>query len=1295
MNQPSNSRRITTSIRFMLCILLFTISSIAYSQPRKMVFEHITVQDGLPENSVFSMLQDHLGFLWLGTQNGLVKYDGYQMKIYTSDADNPHSIKGRSFFYLHEDRSGNIWVATIANGLNKFNRATEQFANYRHVPGDSASLGNNFVFFIHEDQKGFIWVITRDQRLQRLDPQTGTFTHYEHDPEDTNSISNNSISLFGIPLRVFSFLEDKNGNVWLGTTNGFNRYNHKTDSFVRYLPDSANSGSISGNIITSILESKDGQLWIGTGNGGLNRYDPETDTFTYFKNDPEDPNSINDNRVYFLFEEESDTLWLGTQVGLDRMDPNTGIFTHYRHDPANSSTPSHIIQMPLFEEKNGDILFLTGGGGLDLFNRQTGTFSHYRNDPDDPTSMSSDRTVAFLADRSGSLWFGTSNRGLNKLDRSQQKFTNYKKKEGDLNSLSDNRVSAIFESHSEPGIVWIGTRGGLNRFDRELNTYVHFKHDSLNDNSLSSNIILSIYEDSSGEMFIGTSQGFHRFNRKKGHFTRYMNDINDNTTLSNNRVNDILEDHTGTLWISTEGGLNQFDKETGKFIRYMYIDTTYHRTVFKTIETSIQQGRILSEIVKVGNDQNISKTFTIEKEATILIVSMGEGTTQMFDFGSIELDGNTIWEMDLDSTKHAGGAAKNRIEIVMKTLEPGTYTLRYQTDDSHSYRNWNDLPPHRQEFWGVRVFSLNQTETDTLLAYIDQFEYGISIPQNRVRPIFEDRSGTLWFGTNNNGVFRYNRDRDDFTAFYDESRGLVSVLDIFEDASGRLWLADYIGGLLEFDRETGSTNAYTVQDGLPANSVNVILQDEGGFLWLGTFNGLTKFDTRNSVFTTFDASNGLLGHQISRAYKNSTGEMFFGGPDGLNVFSPDQMQTNTIPPTIALTGFNLFDQPVEIGDDSPLKQHISIAQNVDLAYNQNDISFEFAALHFSRPKKNEYAYKLDNYDSDWRYVGNKHTANYTNLDPGEYIFHVKAANSDGVWNEEGTSINIVINPPFWKTWWAYAIYLVLLISAIVTVGSYQRRRVVQKERNKAILAENQRRAKELEEARTLQLSMLPKTVPSLPNLEIAVYMNPATEVGGDYYDFHVSNDGTLTVAVGDATGHGLNAGMMVTATKSLFESLAPEVEVLGFMNQSNRVLKNMNLRTLNMAMTMLKIKGSKIAICGAGMPPLLIHRVAENKMEEILLKGMPLGCVEEFPYKEQVLSISAGDTLLLMSDGFPERFNVQGDYMGYDEAYKVFEEIATKSPKEIIDYLVKTGDEWANGRPQDDDVTFVVMRVKT
>lgn len=1303
MNPTSNFRRTFTYIAFVVNFPLFLSSSTAYSQAQKMVFERITVEDGLPENSIRCMLQDRLGFLWLGTQNGLVMYDGYEMEIFTPDPDNPHSIKGRYIEDLHEDPSGDIWIATRAKGVNKFDRATGQFTNYQYIPGDRTSLGNNRVWFIHEDQRGFIWFIAGNH-LDKLDHQTGIFTHFEHDPENPNSLSN------GVIWRTLSyaFFEDSKSNIWVGTSNGLNRYDHKTDSFTRYLPDSLNSGSISGNQISSILESKSGFLWIGTMDGGLNHYDSESDTFTHFKNDPDNPNSLVDNRVYSFFEDKNGMLWLSTFGGLDRMDPNTAIFTHIKNYPVDTESNFDMIQSAVFEVKNDDIWFFTWGNGLDVFNRQTGTFSNYRHDPDDLTSLSSDLAISFLVDRSGSLWFGTNNNGLNKLDRSQQKFAYYKKEEGNVNSLSDNRIDAIYEAPSEPGVLWIGTDDGLNRFDRESNSFVQYKHDPMDDQSIRSNSINVIYEDSSGDLFIGTELGLHHLDRKSGFFTLYENTVDDPKLLgaiepqfskflyeSNNRVRDILEDHTGILWISTFGGLHTFDKKTKTFFRYAYTDTTYHQTVFDIIDSLQHQGRILSEIVRVGDDQNISKTFTIDQETTTLIVSMGEWLNiQLFDFGSLESGDSTIWKMDAQRAKHAGGGSKNRIEVTLKTLQPGAYSLRYQSDDSHSYGSWNDRPPNSPDDWGIRILSLNQAETDTLITYIDQFEYETSIPYYRHLYLYEDRAGTLWIGTNSNGLFRYNRDTDDFTNFHDEDGGLGRVSDIFEDTSGRLWLSDYIGGLLEFDRETGSFKAYTVQDGLPVNSVMAILQDQDGFLWLATYNGLVKFDPENKSVTTFDASHGLPGNKMRRAFKSADGEMFFGGPDGLSVFSPGNMQTNSIPPQVALTGFNLFDQPAAIGENSPLQKHISIADNIDLDYNQNDISFEFAALHFSRPEKNEYAFKLDNYDSDWRYVGTQRTANYTNLDPGEYVFRVKAANSDGIWNEEGASIRVAIYPPFWHTWWAYTIYLALLVTGIVFVDRTQRRRVIQKERTKAILAENERRAKELEEARTLQLSMLPKTVPSLPNLEIAVYMNPATEVGGDYYDFHVSNDGTLTVAVGDATGHGLNAGMIVTATKSLFESLASEKELLGIMNQSNRVLKNMNLRTLNMAMTMLKIKDLKIAICSAGMPPLLIHRSAEDKIEEVLMKGMPLGCVDEFPYQEHQLSISAGDTLLLMSDGFPERFNNNNDYMGYEAAYNAFEKVAKKSPKEVIDFLVKAGDNWADGQPQDDDVTFVVMRVK-
>jgi serine phosphatase RsbU (regulator of sigma subunit) len=241
-------------------------------------------------------------------------------------------------------------------------------------------------------------------------------------------------------------------------------------------------------------------------------------------------------------------------------------------------------------------------------------------------------------------------------------------------------------------------------------------------------------------------------------------------------------------------------------------------------------------------------------------------------------------------------------------------------------------------------------------------------------------------------------------------------------------------------------------------------------------------------------------------------------------------------------------------------------------------------------------------------------------------------------------------------------------------------------------AENERRAKELEEARQLQLSMLPRTLPQLPHLEIAAYMKPATEVGGDYYDFHVSTDGTLTVVVGDATGHGLKAGTMVTAMKSLFGTLAPQDDMLHIFEEANRVLKGMKMRGLFMALLMLKVRGDSLSVCSAGIPPMLVYRAALGVVEEIVLQAVPLGGVASFAYQQRQTHLTAGDCIMLMSDGFPERFNGTGEMLGYDKAAAILKDNAHLSPQEIIDNFVRAGDEWAGGTPQDDDVTFVVLK---
>jgi len=280
---------------------------------------------------------------------------------------------------------------------------------------------------------------------------------------------------------------------------------------------------------------------------------------------------------------------------------------------------------------------------------------------------------------------------------------------------------------------------------------------------------------------------------------------------------------------------------------------------------------------------------------------------------------------------------------------------------------------------------------------------------------------------------------------------------------------------------------------------------------------------------------------------------------------------------------------------------------------------------------------------------------------------------------------------------ALTIYLARQFARTSTNLDAQLVKQVEHERDKArfmiVEAENERRAKELEEARQLQLSMLPKKLPVIPNLEIAAYMKPATEVGGDYYDFHVGKDGTLTVAVGDATGHGLKAGTVVTATKSLFNNLADAPDIPDTLRQISRALKAMNLRGLFMAMTLIKLKDNSLSICAAGMPSTLVYRAANKTVEEISIRALPLGSMTNFNYRGQELVLQTGDCVVVMSDGFPEMFNAENEMLGFDKAAEVLKEIAAHTPQEIIDRLNEVSGKWAGARPADDDVTFVVLKI--
>ncbi|MGH7451272.1 MAG: SpoIIE family protein phosphatase, partial [bacterium] len=590
---------------------------------------------------------------------------------------------------------------------------------------------------------------------------------------------------------------------------------------------------------------------------------------------------------------------------------------------------------------------------------------------------------------------------------------------------------------------------------------------------------------------------------------------------------------------------------------------------------------------------------------------------------------------------------------------------------------------------------------------------------NSVRAIHQDQSGVLWLGTAG-GFNKFDPKTNSFKRYLHDltnpnSLGGNIVQSIYADPGGILWLGTYGGGLNRFDPKTEQFTVYTEKNsGLNNNAVYATLPDEHGNLWLSTNAGVCKFNPQLNTFKIYDVDDGLQSREFNGQafFKSPSGEMFFGGIMGFNAFYPDSVKDNPIAPQIALTDFKLFNESVAIGGKSPLQKHISETDSIALAYWQNDISFEFVALHYGRPESNEYAFRLENYDTDWRYAGAQRIATYTNLDPGAYIFRVKGSNNDGVWNKEGISIRITITPPWWRTTAAYVMYALLLIVGIVTVDRLQRRRLIAKERERAYLreaelraeaaeakaraiqAENERKTHELEEARKLQLSMLPKTVPALPNFDIAVYMQTANEVGGDYYDFKLDDDGTLTAAVGDATGHGLQAGTMVAATKSLFNSLAHMPHPVPILAEASHALKGMGFHNMYMAMTIAKFKEHRMRLATAGMPYPLIYRAASGHVEEVELKGLPLGSFSDVQYQWKELNLNMGDAVLFMSDGLPEMFNAQGEVLGEDRAKELFKEVGQVASEQIVEHLVKAGKAWANGQPQNDDVTLVVVKVK-
>ncbi len=481
--------------------------------------------------------------------------------------------------------------------------------------------------------------------------------------------------------------------------------------------------------------------------------------------------------------------------------------------------------------------------------------------------------------------------------------------------------------------------------------------------------------------------------------------------------------------------------------------------------------------------------------------------------------------------------------------------------------------------------------------------------------------------------------------------------------------------------------------------------------------GLAIFDGTNLNY--FTKKNGLLSTNLSNPIVDEIRDaVYFSSPSGALKISGNKFQTfyhdesvaSGGPYISAMDGFgNMIEFYNGVGlyiNKSEEKNYPLLISSVsisgqshyynfpdELPYSQNSFIFNYAALNFKDPKQTTYEHFLEGFDKGWSKASNLPFAEYQNLPFGKYTFKVRGITSNGAKTNEA-SYSFQVNPPIWRTWWAYLCYVIAFGLALVGIRKFELERRKENENKKFLQLENDRKTKELDEAKQLQLSMLPKQLPSVPHLDIAVFMKTATEVGGDYYDFHVHMDGTLTVILGDATGHGMMSGMMVSIMKSLFMSDRTNKELKPFFENANEAIKDMQLGRLMMALTCVQISNNKIITTNAGMPPLFIYRNNSQTIEEVVINNLPLGAMKGIIYDIKEIKIERGDTLLLMSDGFAELKNQNQEMYGYKRARNSFEESAKREPEEIITFLRAEARCWTNDKEPDDDVTFVVIKIK-
>ncbi len=797
---------------------------------------------------------------------------------------------------------------------------------------------------------------------------------------------------------VRAILQDRQGFMWFGTEEGLNRYDGH--QFKIYLHDSEKTNSISHDWIWSLFEDQEGNLWVGT-EGGLSLYRPQTDDFQQFLKGTMLPDGLENKRVRVVRGDKAGRLWLGTEGGgLSRFDPKTGAFSRVT-GPLGPPTDSRIMCI----YPDGDDLWIgTGNQGLFRLDQSRNEFSWYSVRPESPAKLSSNRIRSVSKDDEGNLWIGAFDAGVCRLNPISDEIQYFNHDPKDHNSLPSDLIRAIFQD--DKGALWIGSNRGLAQWDGETGVFFNHRHDPTQPFSLSHNYIMSIYQDRGGVLWVGSRAGLNKWNTATDSFSHYFHRPDAPESLNHNTVNAFEEDKEGNIWVGAAAGLNLLDTEKGSFVHYVADPTK---------PGSLSDNRIMSLLV--------------DRDGVLWVGSFGSGIDR--------LNRNTgVFENFRHNPEDESSLSGNGVTTIRQDGKGVVWAGVYQG-------GINRQRPGEKGFTRFRHMPGKPT----------------SLSNNRVIAAYIDSSDTLWVGTEGGGLNRFDRDTETFSVYRadpENPQGLSSDTPwaLLEAADGVFWIGTQSGGLNRWevaDRDARRPvfRRYGRNDGLPSNVIYAIQEDASGRLWFTTNSGLTRFNPKKDAFKNFDVTHGLQSNDFGFAsgFKAKNGRMFFGGSRGFNSFFPEEVKENPNVPQVVLTNFT------KLSRERTESLSVNQIKRLDLTRQDYMVVFEFAALDYAAPEKNRYQYKLDNFDEDWVDHGARRQATFTNLEPGDYVFRVKASNNDGNWNEDGLAIPITIHAPPWKTPLAYTAYFLFVILVFLAYNRFHAARLARAAEGKLHLEE--------------------------------------------------------------------------------------------------------------------------------------------------------------------------------------------------------------------------------------------------